>query len=315
MLVTDLHGDWEAYARYRERFVELHGAGQADCLVLLGDLIHREPGDGADRSLEIVADLLALRASYGDAIIYLCGNHELPHLYGIVLSRGAVEYTPDFEAVLSRSGQRSEVIGLFEALPFFLRTTAGVAITHAGASPVLADAGAAARLFSWSHQELRDWAGAQLAAGNIAELRSGYARLSGESSYDAMARRYLSAGDPSDSRYDDLLRGFLIAGHPDFRLLDDLLFTRCEQQYGKGRYAGLLDSFLAALSTGYLPQRALVAGHMSVEGGHQVVAGRHLRLASAAHARPRASGQYLLFDTARAISNADDLRAGLQSVF
>jgi hypothetical protein len=28
MVVTDLHGDWDAYARYRERFIELHAAGQ-----------------------------------------------------------------------------------------------------------------------------------------------------------------------------------------------------------------------------------------------------------------------------------------------
>ncbi len=46
MVVTDLHGDWEAYARYRDRFVELLAAGRADCLVFAGDLIHREPGDG-----------------------------------------------------------------------------------------------------------------------------------------------------------------------------------------------------------------------------------------------------------------------------
>jgi hypothetical protein len=60
MAVTDLHGDWEAYARYHDRFIELHAAGQTDCLIFAGDLIHREPGAGDDRSLEIVLDLLAL---------------------------------------------------------------------------------------------------------------------------------------------------------------------------------------------------------------------------------------------------------------
>ncbi len=30
MVVTDLHGDWEAYTRYRDRFLALHATGQAD---------------------------------------------------------------------------------------------------------------------------------------------------------------------------------------------------------------------------------------------------------------------------------------------
>jgi len=315
MVVTDLHGDWEAYARYRERFVKLLSAGQADCLIFTGDLIHREPASGPDRSLEIVADLLALRTHYGDAILHLCGNHELPHLYGIVLSKGTVEYTPDFEAALSQSGRRKMVTELFESLPFFLRTAAGVCLTHAGASAAMADPSAAQRLFGWRHSELREWADAQLAGGDIAELRSGYARLSGEPSYNAMARRYLSVSDPDDGRYDDLLRGFLVAGSAAFQLLYDTLFTRCEQQYGESGYAAYLDRLLAHVSEQYVPQRALLAGHMAVTGGYALVAGRHLRLASATHAKPREAGQYLLFDTGRPIGGADDLLTELESIF
>jgi hypothetical protein len=30
MVVTDLHGDWEIYQRYRDRFVDLQAKGQAD---------------------------------------------------------------------------------------------------------------------------------------------------------------------------------------------------------------------------------------------------------------------------------------------
>src|SRR5262245_9319859 len=87
MVVTDLHGDWEAYARCRKRFVKLRASGQADWLLFAGDLIHREPGDDPDHSLDIVLDILALREFYGEAIIVLCGNHELPHLYGLVLGK------------------------------------------------------------------------------------------------------------------------------------------------------------------------------------------------------------------------------------
>jgi hypothetical protein len=314
MVVTDLHGDWDAYARYRERFVALQVAGQADCLIFTGDLIHREPGAGPDRSIEVIADILALRARYGDAIIYLCGNHELPHLYGIVLSKGATTYTPDFEAALSTSGLREPVIELFDSLPFFLRTAAGVCLTHAGAAAATAHTNTAHMLFGWRHHDLRDWADAQLAVGQIAELRAGYARLSGEVSYDTMARRYLSVSAPGDSRYDDLLRGFLIGSNADFQLLYDTLFTRCEQPAGEQAYAKDLDALLAHASADFHAQRMLVAGHMAVAGGHALV-GRHLRLASATHARPREAGQYLRFDAARPIDAASDLLACLESVF
>ena len=60
MVVTDLHGDWDAYQRYRDRFVDLQASGQADYLIFTGDLIHRED-DGPDQSLEIVLDVISLQ--------------------------------------------------------------------------------------------------------------------------------------------------------------------------------------------------------------------------------------------------------------
>jgi hypothetical protein len=81
--------------------LDLHAKGHTDCLIFTGDLIHRESPTVPDHSLEIVLDVLALQATYGEAVIYLCGNHELPHIYGFGLSKGAVEYTPGFEAALS----------------------------------------------------------------------------------------------------------------------------------------------------------------------------------------------------------------------
>src|SRR5262245_7242853 len=119
MIVTDLHGDWEAYRRYRDRFVELQANGQADWFIFTGDLIHaEEPGN--DRSLEIVLDVMALQARYGQALIYLCGNHEMPHLYGISLAKGPKVYTPSFEKALAESQRRAEIITLFDSLPFYL---------------------------------------------------------------------------------------------------------------------------------------------------------------------------------------------------
>jgi Icc-related predicted phosphoesterase len=82
MVVTDLHGDWDAYQRYRDCFVDLQAKGQANCLIFTGDLIHRDAPTHPDCSLEIVLDVISLQETFGEAIICLCGNHELPHLYG-----------------------------------------------------------------------------------------------------------------------------------------------------------------------------------------------------------------------------------------
>ena len=135
MVVTDLHGDWEIYQRYRDRFIDLQAKGQADCLIFTGDLIHRNRSDQDDKSLEILFNVIKLQAHYGRAIIYLLGNHELPHIYGISLAKGDRIYTPTFEQSLSESGRRADIINLFVSLPFYLRTRAGVCLTHAGAAP------------------------------------------------------------------------------------------------------------------------------------------------------------------------------------
>jgi hypothetical protein len=244
--------------------------------------------------------------------LHFLGNHELPHLYGFVLSKGAIEYTPGFEAALCQSGRRDEPLALFESLPFFIRTAAGVCITHAGASLPLTDAVQAAALFDWSHQALRAWADERLADADRAELRSGYARLSGADSYAAMVQRYLAVASPNDPRYDDLLRGFIVTAHPDFSILRAALFARCEQEDGAAAYAVRLTAALDRLSGAGATQRVLVAGHLATPGGHAVVAERHLRLASGPHARPQSAAQYLLFDAARYVEGVADLLAGLQ---
>lgn len=63
MVVTDLHGDWEAYQRYRDRFLDLHHSGRADYLIITGDLIHQSIPENPDYSLDMVLDFLALRSS------------------------------------------------------------------------------------------------------------------------------------------------------------------------------------------------------------------------------------------------------------
>lgn len=313
MVVSDLHGDWDAYRHYRDRFLQLHARGQADYLILLGDLIHREGPADRDASLAIVLDVRALQRSLPDRVIYLCGNHELPHIYNITLSKGRQEFTARFQATLGE--HRDEVISLFKALPFYVRTRAGVALTHAGAPAEVTDPANAHQLFNWSHQALLDEAAALLATQNVAALRHSFSKLSGVS-YDRQARHFLAVSGPEDPRYDDLLRGFVASnGNPKFDLLWSALFTRCEHDYGRTDYAIFLDALLAALSEPSRPQRLLVAGHVRIRGGHEVVVERHLRLASAANANPRQAGEYLLFDTARPVDSMKTLLAGLRPGF
>ena len=314
MVVTDLHGDWNAYQSYRNRFLDLQAEGKADCLIFTGDLIHQESSPAQDCSLEIVLDILKLQSSYGSTIIYLCGNHELPHIYSIGLGKGDVEYTPSFEAALSRSGHRSVIIDLLDALPFYVRTAAGVSITHAGAAAVAADRRSMSKLFSWSHKKQLADASILLEEKDTEKLRRGYAKLSQAESYEALARHYLAVTGPSDPRFDDLLRGAFATGG-DYNLVHSALFTKCEQEYGVREYSRLLKAMLEQLSTNYIPQQILVAGHMKLSGGYEIVAERHLRLASAHHAVPPEAGLYLLFDAAKPIKTIEDLLAGLDSVY
>jgi hypothetical protein len=315
MVVTDLHGDWDAYRRYRDHFVDLQAKGQADCLIFTGDLIHRDAPTHSDCSLEIVLDVISLQGTFGEAIICLCGNHELPHIYGFGLSKGEVEYAPDFEAALSQSSRRSSVIGFLCSLPFFIRTAAGVSLTHAGASESMREEQNVLKLFTWSHQEQLAKADAWLADKDIDGLRRAYAKLSQVKSYAALAKHYLSVTEVNDPRYDDLLRGFAATASDEFQLLHSALFTKCEREYKLAEYTAMLANALQNLSVGYVPQRILVAGHMTIPNGYEIVARRHLRLASGCHATPREAGLYLLFDTAQPLEGAVDLLTNLHSVY
>jgi hypothetical protein len=314
IVVTDLHGDWDAYLRYRDRFVDLHASGQVDYLIFTGDLIHGYE-TLPDRSLDIVFDVISLRAEYGQAIVYLCGNHEMPHLYNISLAKGNLEFTPAFEAALVQSQRRAEVIALFDSLPFYVRTRAGVTLAHAGAAPPMVDSKHTRQLFSWSHQQLLMWADEVMAQEDLEALRRGYAKLS-QANYDELVNYYLSISDRNHPRYNDLLRGFLASTHPTFgNLLWPALFTRCEHEYGRADYDIFLAAMLQELSVDFYPQQLLVAGHITIKGGHQLSARQHFRLASAHHATPREAGQYLLFDTARSVSGIKDLSRGMGSVY
>jgi hypothetical protein len=304
MVVTDLHGDWDLYRRYRDRFLTLRERGEARRLIVTGDLIHsEEPED--DRSLALVLDLLALQERLGDDLVCLLGNHELPHLYGVTLQKGDRLYTPSFEAALGE--HRSAVLAFFDRMPFYVRTRAGVSLCHAGACAEMRDPQMMPRLFNYSHRRVWEEAAAMLPVERRPSLRRALGKLSGET-YDRMVRRYLAVSGPDDPRYDDLLIGSIASlTQSAFELLWAALFSRNELAYGEQLYGRYVRRLLNALSGDFHRQVVLVTGHIACPGGYALVAGRQLRLASGHHARPASSAQYLLFDAGQPVQGAVDL--------
>jgi hypothetical protein len=149
------------------------------------------------------------------------------------------------------------------------------------------------------------------------QLRSLYAQAMGMP-YEVLARYYLAVSGPEDPRYDYLIRSMMLGQESkEFELLWGALFTRCEQGVPLVLYERLLSVFLDTLSQGApAPQRFLVTGHLPVKkGGYEVVTKQHIRLASATHARPRETGQYLLLDFGKPVEAMADLEQALGTVF
>ncbi len=314
MVVTDLHGDWNAYQYFRDCFMSLHAKEKADYLIFTGDLIHSESEKFPDQSVDMVLDILNLRSKFGEAIIYICGNHELPHIYSYGLAKGKIEYTPAFENQMTQRNVRTEIIDLFYNLPFYIRTASGVSIGHAGATPLISNFQAATKLFNWDHQTCFAQARTKLAEGDKDGMRRAYAKLNQAELYKDLAVKYLSVSGTDDTRYDDLLLGFFVTSNNDFDLLYSALSTACELEFGIEIYNTALTNLLQYISSEYSTQTILVSGHMTVQNGYRVIVGNQLRIASGAHAKPSKAARYLLFDTAQPIGNMENLLAGLQPI-
>lgn len=313
MVVTDLHGDGELYTRYRDVFLQLRAQGLAQTLVFTGDLIHSEGAPEADQSLDIILDLITLQAELGPNLVVLLGNHEMPHIYHVPLSKGDHIYTPRFEAALG--DDRAKVLAYFRSLPFFIRTPAGVTICHAGAFPEAQDPEVMAKLRSFSHEAVLAAAAAEMPPDQRPALRRAVSELS-DVPYVELARTYTAVADERDPRYDDYLLGIFAGYQEDFRMLWSALFSRNEHDQGMAAYHRQVLALLADLSESYAPQSVLVTGHIGCRNGYRVIAeGSHLRIASGVHAHPYRSARYLLFNAKRPVASADDLLPGLGSVF
>lgn len=311
MVVTDLHGDGEMYATVKERFLEHKAAGEADYLVICGDLIHGYGKLDDDYSINMVMDVIKLQQEFGDDnVIMLMGNHELPHVYNVTLSKGNMEFTARFEQFVTASGNRNKVFDLFINLPLYVFTKAGVMLTHAGATHVISSRDEAEHILTFDHKALIKLADDR--------LRNGYdiSRLGEDKNYLRQAMHFTGVTAADDSRLTHLLRGQLISQTmPEFQFLWDTLFTRNEQGSSVNAYNYVAQFFLRALSH-FTPteQRVIVAGHLPVRGGHEIVGDHQLRLASATHANPTVDGQYLLLDCSAPIQCPNELLPCLRHV-
>ena len=315
MLVTDLHGDRDAFHRYVHRFHKLYQSGEAQRLIFLGDVIHGYGSEQTDGSLSMILNVIKLQQELGpDTVMMLLGNHEMPHIYGISLAKGEIEFTPRFEHVLG--DHRRAVLAFLRSLPFYIRTAAGVMLTHAG--PALDACEHVELLRYFDHEAILQEADQVLnQADDLTPLYQQYSALYG-APYDEEAEYYLAVRGPDDPRYTHLLRAFMISRQSAaFRVLWDMLFTMNEIGLTEWTYLQGCQRFLSAFSVDApVEQRVVVSGHMITPmGGHMLVNRCQFRLSSAAHARPREAGCYLLLDCEKPVRAANDLLGCLGSVF
>lgn len=304
MVVTDLHGVGSAFDQTVETFTTLRNAGKADHLIICGDLIHGYGDAKDDHSLRMLSEIHQMQTELGrETVILLMGNHEMPHVYGVSLMKGKLEFTPRFEAALSMSGKRDKLMAFLRSLPFCVRTKAGVLMTHMGATRAVQSADDAKRLLTFDHDALLHLANDKLEDYDLDSLKQ-------HRDYLAKARYFLAIRDENDPRLPELLRGQLISqGEDEFHFLWDVLFDQNEAGWGQGIYKNtILPNFLQVISAiGDNEQRVVVSGHIGVSGGHKLVSQQQLRLASYAHANPNAAGEYLLLNCAQPVTDANEL--------
>jgi hypothetical protein len=322
MVITDLHGAWDVYCRLRDRFLSEQAKGKIDRIILCGDLIHGEGSEDNDASLDMLMDVMSLQAELGsDKVVMLLGNHELPHIYGLTLAKNDIKYTPRFEAALARLDQwyrsiyrRKNIIQFLASLPFFVRTKAGVMLTHAGAASSVASVSLFDRLCDIDHYKLIEMADKVMQQYDMESLRRGYAHFTGMS-YEEQAKFYLAVTGKDDPRFNDLLRVLFLTGITEFDLMWATLFSQNEMDT-KENYQATIKTFLQyASKNSPHEQTVLVAGHIAVANGYGQVGPHQLRLASYTHAVPKTSGSYLLLDCGAPVKTAADLVPSIHPVF
>lgn len=312
LVTTDLHGAGTVYDHLRATFLRLRAEGVVNRWIICGDLIHSSGPEEQDDSLRMTLDVMQLQEELGhDTVIMLLGNHEMPHIYGISLSKGPLTFTPRFEHALTALDhqtkaryRRRDVMAFFRRLPFYARTKAGVTLSHAGPALALATANLIEVILDFDHDALLKLAEDRMRAKYDTVAFKTNAR------YLAQAKEELAVEGPFDPRLSDLARAIIVSQTcEDFELLWDVLFARNETDGTPlSSYKQVIQGALHQLSLyGPYEQRVIVAGHIGVEGGHKLVGSQQLRLASYSHAHPNEAGQVLLLNCEEPINTAEEL--------
>lgn len=314
MIVTDLHGHGETFDRIKAIFLRGLQTGKMDRLIIAGDLIHGYGREDDDDSLRMLLNVIEMQEQLGsDKVVMLLGNHEMPHIYSVPLTKGNIEFSPRFEHALTQSDAkvRDSVLSFLRSLPFYVSTAAGVLITHAGASDVINSVEMAEYMLNFDHDALLALADARI------ERAYSRAAVEHNETYRYQAKYQMGITDTEDRRFLHLLRGQILSQTvEEYSDLWDLLFTSNERETSLKAYDKLAADFLKVMSQ-VCPheQRVLVAGHIGVDGGYELVGTKQLRLASYAHAYPPEDGAFLLLDCAAPVQTPDDLVPMLRRVY
>lgn len=317
LVTTDLHGAGAVYDHLRARFLRLREQGVVQRWIICGDLIHASGPEEEDASLRMLIDVMKLQEELGrETVILLLGNHEMPHIYGVSLAKGNISFTPRFENALTQLDHQSlsyyrrhDVMAFLRRLPFYVRTKAGVTLSHAGAALPLAAANLVEVILDFDHDALLKLADDRMRA------KYDMFALKTNTRYLAQAKTELAVDGPHDPRLPELARSMVVTQTcDDFNLLWDVLFATNETSGTPlSGYQEIVRKALKQLSAfGPYEQRVIVAGHIGVEGGHKLVGLQQLRLASYSHARPNEAGEVLLLDCATPIQDAEELVAHLR---
>jgi hypothetical protein len=314
LVTTDLHGAGAIYDHLRKTFLRLRAEGTVNRWIICGDLIHSSGPEQDDASLRMILDVMRLQEELGqDQVILLLGNHEMPHIYGITLSKGSLTFTPRFEQALAALDHQSkpklpyhrrDVMAFLRRLPFYVRTKAGVTLSHAGAALPLATGHLIEAILDFDHDALLKLADDRMRAKYDVHALKSNAR------YIAQAQAELAIEGPYDPRLPELARAIVVSQTcEDFHLLWDVLFAQNETGGTPlSSYKKVVQESLQQFSAcGPYEQRVIVAGHIGVEGGHKLVGLQQLRLASYAHAHPNEAGEVLLLNCEQPILYAEEL--------
>lgn len=135
IVVSDLHGNFKDYKKYLKLWDR---DDENSHIVFIGDLIHAI--DGEDGSVEIVEDAMFKSQEYPN---YHCllGNHEWCHIVNQNIYKANRDLKSDFENLVSHKKGYMEpsltnYIRFFKSMPYFLKTSNGLFISHTGPSDI-----------------------------------------------------------------------------------------------------------------------------------------------------------------------------------